>query len=439
MRSASHARPIVLVTAALVAAAALAVVLLGTAPPNPPEQGVAPGSAAHAAADVVTASAAVLAPLADEQEAALLPEQRAESRAAASTPSRKMRPHASPISGRAIDLEGRAVIGVDVYLPSDRERFGRSDASGRFELSTSRGNDLFRVAPSSGYVALASTRAGSPGEASVVATRTNGSLRIDVIDASTGMALQHATVSLDAAALLDASALHGPALHPIPFQTTSDTTGSAAFDFVPDRAGLTISVQREGYLPATISVDHDPAAPLQVALEPIPSDSVLEGRVISASGISVAGAEITAQGQFTRSRQDGSFTLRLDPSLDAATGPMVFAHHPVHGRARLQPAERTTIELVLESRPPDPVRPIRLESGESLDSVRVVPLDSQGAPDPFAPHWRCAQSDAEGRIPLNAEAASSGEGTRIALAKDGTALGRVELSAAGDAWVVIQD
>lgn len=445
MRSATSVRTSLLSAAALVAAAGMTVAHLATArsatcPDAFVDCFVEPAGTVQERGERPVLS---LASLAEPSEISTADTRVQEERLQSSRPPRKLRAHAARISGKVVDLDGDAVIGVEVSLESDAQRTdstgstGRTDAAGHFELMFSAGGGLFQVAPHSGYVGLASTRAGSSGEALLVATRRGGSLAMEVIDGATGLALQHATATLEVRAELP-----HPGLHRIPFEAVSDANGTAYFGAVPDLPGISCRVERVGYVAESILLDELGANAPQITLDPVPTAASIKGRVVNASGLAVAGAEVNARGRTTRSRGDGAFTLSCAPGAPGDW--LLSARHPSHGTADRRCTSRTNadearteFELVLEpSAPPRPL-PIRTESGESLSSVRVVPVDSLGNPNPFAAHWHCAQADAEAQIGLSTESPGHTAPVRMALAKDGTLLGRVELGPTGEDWVVV--
>jgi hypothetical protein len=352
---------------------------------------------------------------------------------------RTLRPRKLPVRGRVVDLGGYGVSGAGVRTSKNRleQPHPTTDANGHFTLEVEGGGSLLELGETSGYVALASTRAGDRKDGLVVATSTMSPLQVEVVDARTGLALPGARVELaiDEESVLGArlseQMAREPRLHLVPHLSPSDVAGVAFFAAPPAGLELECAVSRPGYDPQKVELTS--ASTLRMELNPTSLATATTGRVIDAAGAPVAGAEVASGQWLVRTRRDGTFTL--NGAFEEGTS-TVSVYHPQHGVASDVASSADHGDIVLPSMPPANPLPLRSAQGVALSSVRVVPLAENGEPNPFAPHWQCAQADADGRLALRAQLEGEATLGRVAVAKDGSVLGRVALNAAGDSWIV---
>jgi len=292
------------------------------------------------------------------------------------------------IQGRVLDLEGRAVAGLElrrvaplVSLPGEwtprgapTDQQATSDEDGRFELEVPALGWLEPVTPGWALVfanELGLARDGAETTLVVARSTTLGG----VVRDPDGMPLAGVTLLLEPLLPLeDVPGLPPAGLMSFPVRLESGADGAFHVPRVaPGRARLALS--REGFLPRTEELEIPLAGEglLTFVLEPSDLPQV-RGLVRDTEGRPVVGAEVSLGQEIVTTTSTGAFLVSFDPEHDHRhEGARLRAAHPRAGSAQ------RSIELPASGEEPPEVEIVLAEGSHA---VRGRVLDPQGAPVP---------------------------------------------------------
>lgn len=207
--------------------------------------------------------------------------------------------------GRVIDLRGVGVVGVALTV-------GESGADGAFEFSSSIGADpITSVDPRWATVRAGSSRV-SATDPSTVIVAPRIEIRGRVVDAD-GQPLVGANVrvhlprhlAVNLGLLLDGSV-------PVTWLAHSDPRGHFVLRDVPAVARAELAATLGGYSPRFVGLPASSTEMLELVLDrPAEGAPVIEGVVVDALDVPVAGARVSAGGDVSRTDDRGGFTIDL--------------------------------------------------------------------------------------------------------------------------------